>query len=188
MKEEVEKAVAVLRKGGIILYPTDTIWGIGCDATNTVAVDKIYELKRSVGKTSMTVLVDEIDNVTRYVRNVPDVAWELFEVADKPLTLILPGGCGIASNLIPDGGTIGIRVPKDEFCHDVIHRLGKPLVSTSANISGRPAPASFDEIAQEITEGVDLVVDRSCESLAATHHASSIIMIGEGGEIKIIRE
>lgn len=188
MKEQIDEAVEVLRKGGIILYPTDTVWGVGCDATNSAAVDKIYELKRSVGKTSMTVLVDEIDNVARYVKRVPDVAWELFDVADKPLTLILPGGCGIAENLIPEGGTIGIRVPKDPFCHDLIRRLGHPLVSTSANISGNPTPNEFGQIEPEIVEGVDLVVDLSCESPAATHHASSIILVGEGGEIKIIRQ
>jgi L-threonylcarbamoyladenylate synthase len=117
MNEQISKAVEVLRAGGIILYPTDTVWGIGCDATNADAVEKIYALKRSMGKTSMTVLLDNLDNVGRYVRRVPEIAWQLFEVSDKPLTLVLPGGCSIAPNLIPEQGTVGIRIPKCEFCN-----------------------------------------------------------------------
>lgn len=187
MKEQVEKAVEVLRKGGLILYPTDTVWGIGCDATNSEAVDKIYKLKRSHDKKGMLVLVDSIDRAARYVGKAPEVAWQLFELADKPLTLILPDASGVAENLIPEEGTLGIRIPQHEFCHALLRRFGRALVSTSANISGEPTPTNFDEIGDEIKNGVDFAVERSYEK-GATGKASSIIMLGKDGEIKIIRE
>lgn len=187
MKEEIQRAVEVLKKGGLILYPTDTVWGVGCDATNGEAVDRIYKLKRSQDKHAMTVLVASTDDVGRYVRRIPDVAWQLLELSESPLTLILPAGCGVASNLIPETGTIGIRVPKHDFCHQLLRRLGRPLVSTSANISGEPAPLDYDGIPDAIIEGVDMVVDRSFEG-RPTRKPSSIIMLGEGGEVKIIRE
>ncbi len=187
MKEEIQKAVEVLKRGGLILYPTDTVWGVGCDAPNEGAVDRVYKLKRSQDKHAMTVLVASADDVGRYVKRVPDVAWQLFEVADKPLTLILPTGCGVASNLIPETGTIGIRVPQHDFCYQLLRRLGRPLVSTSANISGDPTPLTFGEIPAEIVQGVDMVVDRRFEG-RPTRRPSSIIMVGSGGEIKIIRE
>ncbi len=186
MKEEVHKAVEILKRGGIVLYPTDTVWGVGCDATNDDAVAKVYELKRSVDKHAMTVLVASVDDVGRYVRRVPEVAWQLLEVAEEPLTLILPGGVGVSPGIIPEGGTIGIRVPKHEFCVALARRLGRPLVSTSANISGEPAPLTFGEIPAAIREGVDMVVDRRFEG-HPTRKPSSIISLGEGGEIKIIR-
>lgn len=187
MKEQVEKAVEVLRKGGLILYPTDTVWGIGCDATNSEAVDKIYKLKRSHDKKGMLVLVDSIDRAARYVGKAPEVAWQLFELADKPLTLILPDASGVAENLIPEEGTLGIRIPQHEFCHVLLRRFGRALVSTSANISGEPTPTDFDEIGDEIKNGVDFAVERSYEK-GATGKASSIIMLDKDGEIKIIRE
>lgn len=187
MREQIEQAVGILRSGGIILYPTDTVWGIGCDATNAKAVEKIYKLKRSEDKKSMLVLVDSIDTVARYTGKIPEVAWQLLEVADKPLTLILPDAHGVAENLVPEEGTIGIRVPDHDFCHALLRRFGKPLVSTSANISGNPAPARFNEIAQEIIDGVDLVVDPIYEK-GATGKPSSVIALKANGEIKIIRE
>ncbi len=187
MKGEIEKAVDVLRRGGVILYPTDTVWGVGCDATNDEAVARVYELKRSTDKHAMTVLVASIDAVGRYVRRVPEVAWQLFEVADSPLTLILPGGAGISPGLIPPEGTIGIRVPRHEFCAALLRRLGRPLVSTSANLSGEATPLTFGEIAAEIRTGVDMVVDRRFEG-HPTRRPSSIISVGPGGEIKIIRQ
>jgi L-threonylcarbamoyladenylate synthase len=186
MKEEVQKAVEVLKRGGLLLYPTDTVWGVGCDATNEEAVARIYALKRSADKHAMTVLVASADDVGRYVKRVPEVAWQLLEVASAPLTLILPGGVGIAPNLIPDAGTIGIRVPAHDFCHALLRRLGRPLVSTSANISGEPTPLTFGEIPAAIREGVDMVVPQKFEG-HPTRKPSSIIMLGEGGEIKIIR-
>jgi L-threonylcarbamoyladenylate synthase len=187
MKQEVEKAVEVLRLGGVILYPTDTVWGVGCDATCEVAVERVYALKRSVDKHAMTVLVASVDDVGRYVKRVPEVAWQLLEVAESPLTLILPGGSGVAAGLIPENGTIGIRVPKHDFCHALLRRLGRPLVSTSANLSGEATPLTFGEISAAILEGVDMVVDRRFEG-HPTRKPSSIIQLGEGGEIKIIRE
>ena len=185
-EESLYKALETLRRGGIILYPTDTVWGIGCDATNQEAVDRIYRLKQSVNKKSMLVLLDHIDKVSLYIHNVPDVAWQLYEVADKPLTLILPGACAVAPNLIPQEGTLGIRIPDHEFCQALIHKLNRPLVSTSANISGHPTPMSFDQIEQEIRDGVDYTVDPACEGVA-THAASSIVSVGPQGEIAIIR-
>jgi L-threonylcarbamoyladenylate synthase len=187
MKEEVQRAVEVLRRGGIILYPTDTVWGIGCDATNDEAVARVYALKRSVDKHAMTVLVGRVDDVGRYVHRVPEVAWQLFEVAESPLTLILPGGVGISPELIPEGGTIGIRVPKHDFCTALLRRLGHPLVSTSANISGEATPLTFEAIPEVIRAGVDMVVSPRFEG-HPTRRPSSIIAVGEGGQIKIIRE
>lgn len=176
----------MLKKGGIILYPTDTVWGIGCDATNEAAVERIYRLKQSSDKKSMLVLLDNPDKVSLYIQKVPDVAWELLEVADKPLTLILPEARGVAENLIPETRTLGIRIPDDEFCKRLIRKLNRPLVSTSANVSGQAAPVTFSEIAEVIKEGVDLVVDPSCEG-HPTRKASSIVKVGARGEIEIIR-
>jgi L-threonylcarbamoyladenylate synthase len=187
MKAEIEKAVDVLKRGGIILYPTDTVWGVGCDATNDEAVARVYALKRSVDKHAMTVLVASVDDVGRYVRRVPEVAWQLLEVATGPLTLILPGGVGVSPALIPESSTIGIRVPDHEFCRALLRRLGRPLVSTSANISGEATPLTFSEITDTIRNGVDMVVDRRFEG-HPTRRPSSIISLGPGGEIKIVRE
>ena len=125
MKEEIERAVEVLRRGGIILYPTDTVWGIGCDATDETAVERVYQLKRSCNKKGMIVLTESIDRVGCYFRNVPAVAWDLLECADKPLTLILPGACGVAKNLVPEEGTLAVRVPDHAFCRNLLHRFGR---------------------------------------------------------------
>jgi L-threonylcarbamoyladenylate synthase len=187
MDDEVARALSVLKRGGIILYPTDTVWGIGCDATNAAAVEKIYALKKRDDRKSMLVLTDKLDNVSKYADKIPIVAWQLFEVADKPLTLILPGALGVAENLVPEEGTIGIRVPNHEFCKKLIYKLNRPLVSTSANISGGAAPTTFSEISREIREGVDYVISTAVEG-NPTRRASSIIRLGVGGEIQIIRE
>lgn len=187
MQEVIEKAVAVLKRGGLILYPTDTVWGIGCDATNSAAVERIYKLKGSADKKSMLVLVDSIGNVSRYTANVPDVAWQLMEFAEKPLTLILPGGCGVAPELIPPEKTLGIRVPQHEFCQALLRKFRRPLVSTSANFSGEPSPKGFDDIGAGIIDGVDYVVPEEYEK-GATGKPSSIVSLGPGGEINIIRE
>lgn len=186
MKDQIARAVQVLRNGGLILYPTDTVWGIGCDATNAEAVDRIYALKRSVNKKSMIVLVGDVDSVGRYVNGAPAVAWDLFETATSPLTLILSGAANVAENLVPDEGTLGVRVPDHEFCRQLLHRFGRPLVSTSANISGEPAPTDFDGISEEIRAGVDLVVDPRFEG-KPTRKPSSIIAIDASGLFKIIR-
>lgn len=187
MKEQIEKAVEILRKGGVILYPTDTVWGIGCDATNNSAVERVCRIKNSQDKKSMLVLIDSLDNVSRYVGNVPSVAWDLMELSEKPLTLILPGAQGVAENLIPEEGTLGVRVPKHEFCQKLVRRLGRPLVSTSANISGEPTPMTFAEISQEIKDSVDMIIDTQY-ARGATNAPSSIIALGKTGEVKVIRE
>ena len=187
LEEEIARALTVLKGGGIILYPTDTVWGIGCDATNAEAVEKIYRLKKRSDTKSMLVLTDKIDNVSKYAHRVPDVAWQLLEVADKPLTLILPEARGVAENLVPEEKTIGIRVTAHEFCRKLIHKLNRPLVSTSANVAGTETPSTFSEISREIREGVDYVVNTAVEG-RPTRKASSIVQLGLSGEIKVIRE
>lgn len=186
MKEEIKKAVEILKAGGIILYPTDTIWGIGCDATNEEAVAKIYKLKQSDNKTSMLVLVPSIDKAACFVKENIDIAWELMDVSDKPLTLILPNACGVAKNLIPAERTIGMRVPKHDFCLALMRSFGRPLVSTSANITGEKSPSSFNKISDKIKKGVDMIIDIKFEG-APTGKPSSIILIDETSQIKIIR-
>lgn len=187
MQREADRTVRVLSEGGVILYPTDTVWGLGCDATNAEAVAKIYALKRSENKKSMLVLCASADMVVRYVNRAPGIAFEVMEMATKPLTLILPGAAGVAENLIPDEGTLGVRVPDHDFCQRMLRGLGRPIVSTSANISGEDAPAGLQEVAREIVEGVDLVVNPRFAG-KPTGRASSIIAFGEGGEVKIIRD
>lgn len=187
LRREVDEAVRVLREGGIILYPTDTVWGLGCDATNAEAVDRIYRLKRSENKKSMLVLCASADMVVRYVNRAPGIAFEVMEMATSPLTLILPGATGVAANLIPDEGTLGIRVPDHEFCRRMLRGLQRPVVSTSANISGEATPAGLQEVSREIIDGVDFVVNPRFEG-KPTRKASSIISFGEGGEVRIIRE
>ena len=187
LQREVDEAVRVLREGGIILYPTDTVWGLGCDATNAEAVDRIYRLKRSENKKSMLVLCASANMVVRYVNRAPGIAFEVMEMATSPLTLILPGATGVAANLIPDEGTLGIRVPDHEFCRRMLRGLQRPVVSTSANISGEATPAGLQEVSREIIDGVDFVVNPRFEG-KPTRKASSIIAFGEGGEVRIIRE
>ena len=187
MQKAVEKCVEVLRAGGLILYPTDTVWGIGCDATNEEAVQKVYALKRSEDKHSMLCLCRDADMVVRYVNKAPGIAFEVMEMATKPLTLILPGATGLAKNLIPEAKTLGVRVPDHEFCHKLLRKFGKPIVSTSANISGEPTPRSVRDISKEIVEGVDFMVNPRFQG-RPTGQPSSIIAFGEDNEFKIIRE
>ena len=186
MEKELQAALEVLRAGGLILYPTDTVWGIGCDATNAEAVEKIYRLKQSENKTSMIVLCRDADMIVRYVNKAPGIAFEVMEMSEKPLTLILQGAVGVASNLIPEEGTLGVRVPNHEFCQQLLRKFGKPIVSTSANISGEPAAKRLKDVAEEIINGVDYVVHPRFEG-KPTLKPSSIIAFGEGGEVEIIR-
>lgn len=186
-KAEVFRACEILKAGGLILYPTDTVWGIGCDATNAEAVDKIYKLKQSNSKTSMIILTESLNKVMLYVDHAPHVAFDLIEMADKPLTLILEGAKTVAANLVPEEGTIGIRVVKHEFCEALLKRFGRPLVSTSANISGEPTPLKASEISKLISSGVDMVVNPAFEGVM-TRKPSSIVALGQGGQVKIIRE
>ena len=187
MLKTIEKCIEVLRGGGIILYPTDTVWGIGCDATNEEAVQKVYQLKQSEDKHSMLCLCRDADMVVRYVNRAPGIAFEVMELSDKPLTAILPGAVGVAKSLIPEAGTLGVRVPQHEFCQALLRKFGKPIVSTSANISGEPTAKRLKEVAQEIIDGVDYVVNPRFEG-KPTLKPSSIIAFGEGGEIEIIRQ
>ena len=184
---DIKQAVECLRKGGVILYPTDTVWGIGCDATNEEAVRRIYEIKQREDAKSMLCLVDKADRIQRYFRNIPDVAWDIFDAADSPVTVILDGAEGVAPSLIAEDGSLGMRVTRDQFSHDICYRLQKPLVSTSANISGEPTPRTFNEISDEIKEAVDYVVkyNRQCKE---KHKPSSIIKMSANGQFTIIRE
>ena len=182
----VNAAVEVLKQGGLILYPTDTVWGIGCDATNEEAVAKIYALKRSEDKHAMLVLCHSAEQIVRYVNRAPGIAFEVMELATSPLTLILEGAVGVASNLIPETGTLGVRVPDHEFCQLLLRRFGRPIVSTSANISGEKTPKGLNEVVQEIVDGVDYVVNPRFQG-HPTGKPSSIIAFGEGGEVRVIR-
>ncbi|WP_153640517.1 L-threonylcarbamoyladenylate synthase [Prolixibacter sp. NT017] len=186
-REDIRQALEVLKKGGIILYPTDTIWGIGCDATNAEAVARVSELKKRESSRSMLVLMENPNLLNSYIEEVPEVAWDLIDVADKPLTIVYPGAKNLAKNLIAEDGSIGIRITEEPFTQQLIQRFHKPLVSTSANISGEPSPAFFDEVAPEIIEGVDYVVQyRQDERMPSS--PSSVIKLGVGGEVQILRK
>lgn len=186
MKEDLENAIRILNKGGLILYPTDTIWGIGCDATNVEAVKKVYALKQRVDSKSMLVLLNNPNRLESYLDEVPDVAWELLDVADKPMTIIYDGAKNMANNLVADDGSIGIRIVNEPFCDGLLTRFKKPIVSTSANISGLNAPANFSEISEEIKKGVDYIVKYKQDELVE-NTPSSIIRLGAGGKVSIIR-
>lgn len=186
MIQEIESALKVLKEGGIILYPTDTIWGIGCDATNPEAVEKVYRIKKRKDSKSLIILASDTDMLSKYVKEVPEVAYNLIEVNDKPMTIIYPGAVGLAPNVIAEDGSIGIRVPDNEFCRQLIRRFHKPIVSTSANISGQEAPHYYDDITDEILDAVDHIVDPDLEE-ECSRVASSIIKLGLKGEVEIIR-
>ncbi len=186
MHNDIKNALEVLRRGGIILYPTDTIWGIGCDATNPEAVKRIYEIKQRTDNKAMLVLLENPNRLNSYVDMVPDVAWDLIEANYKPMTIIYPKAKNLAPNLVGKDQTIGIRITEEAFTSQLIQRFRKPIVSTSANISGEPSPANFDEISKAIIDAVDYVVDYRQEDITPAT-ASSIIKLGTGGEIKILR-
>lgn len=176
-----------MHEGGVILYPTDTIWGIGCDATNEEAVRKVYEIKKRIDSKAMLVLVDSSVKVDFYVSDVPEIAWDLIDLADKPLTIIYSDARNLAPNLLAEDGSVGIRVTTEKFSHQLCQRFRKAIVSTSANISGQPSPGNFSEISEEIKSAVDYIVtyrqdDRSHPS------PSGIIKLEKGGVIKIIRK
>lgn len=172
--------------GGLILYPTDTIWGIGCDATNEKAVRRVYELKRRSDHKAMLLLMDSSAKLNYYVQEVPDVAWDLIELADSPLTVIYNGARNVAPNLLAADGSVGIRITQEEFSHKLCERFRKPLVSTSANVSGDPSPANFSEISETIKAGVDYIVRYRQDDLSKAA-PSHIIKLGAGGLVKIIR-
>ena len=184
--DDIQTCVKVLREGGLILYPTDTIWGIGCDATNNEAVKKIYALKKRDPGKSMLVLTSDANMVDRYVNDFPDIAEELFDTTDSPLTIILPDAVNLASDLPAENGSIGIRIPDDPFCQELLRRFRRPIVSTSANFSGAPSPSWFGDINPELIEKMDHVANWKQED-RTRNKASSIIKIDVDGSFKIIR-
>ncbi|MCH5169081.1 MAG: threonylcarbamoyl-AMP synthase [Prevotellaceae bacterium] len=185
--EDIKAAVQTLRQGGLILYPTDTIWGIGCDAANEKAVRRIFQLKRREDNKAMICLVDSANRMQRYLRRVPDVAWDLIEYADKPLTLILDEAVNLAPNLIAEDGSVGIRVTHENISHELCFRYERAIVSTSANISGEPSPTCFAEISAEIKHGVDYVM-RSRQNDLSKSKPSQIIKLSYDGQIQILRK
>jgi len=186
-REDINKCLEILKNGGVILYPTDTIWGLGCDATNEKAVRKVFEIKKRSDSKSMLVLMENINLLERYVNKVPDVAYDLIEVTDKPLTIIYSGAKNLASGIIAEDGSVGIRFTSESFTSILIQRFRKPIVSTSANISGKKSPVNFEDIDEDIINAVDYTVKyRQSDKTQAS--PSSIIKLGEAGEIKIIRK
>lgn len=186
LKVEIDKALAILKDGGVILYPTDTVWGLGCDATNETAVARINEIKGRSADKSFIILLDTDSKVQSYVTEVPEVAYDLIEFAENPLTIIFSGAKNLAKNVINADGSVGIRVVKHEFCTPLIQRFRKPITSTSANISGQPAPAFFDEIDPDILAAVDGVVDWEQE-LRTPKKPSTIMKLGPTGQFSFIR-
>jgi L-threonylcarbamoyladenylate synthase len=199
MSEAIQKALEVLRSGGIILYPTDTVWGIGCDATDPEAVAKIYEIKKRQDSKSLVLLASDIDMICRYVKEIPEMAVQLIEVNDKPMTIIYPDAVAgekgnmkadrrcLAFNTVAEDGSVGIRIPMMDFCSQLAFKLGRPIVSTSANISGEPTPKKFSEISESIRSAVDHIVDPALEK-GSTGQSSSIIKVGLDYSIEIIRK
>lgn len=184
--EDIRNAVAVMKRGGVILYPTDTVWGIGCDATNASAVARIYEIKKREESKAMICLVDNENRIQRYVRDVPEVAWDVMNLSTRPTTVILDGADGLASNLVAEDGSIAMRITKEEFSKELCYRMQKPIVSTSANISGEPTAQNYRDISQEIIDAVDYVCwTRRNEH--QPHQPSSIIRLRKNGEVTIIR-
>lgn len=191
----IADALKVLKEGGLILYPTDTIWGIGCDATNPDAVAKVYALKKRSDSKSLVLLACDMDMVARYIKEIPNIAIDLVEVNDKPMTIVYPGAITsdkpdryhLAHNTVAQDGSVGIRVPLMDFCKDLVYKFGRPVVSTSANISGEPSPTEFGEISEAIRAGVDYIVPAALDA-ESTGLASQIIKVGLGGEVEIIRQ
>ena len=197
-EEALAEALRVLRDGGIILYPTDTIWGIGCDATNPEAVAKVFDIKKRPDSKSLVLLASDLDMVAKYVKEIPSIAVDLVEVNDAPMTIIYPGAIAgepdkpgdrwhLAWNTVASDGTVGIRIPLMDWCRQLVYKLGRPLVSTSANISGEPSPQRFSEIPQAIKDAVDFVVPPSVDT-QSSGQASQILKVGLRGEIEIIRK
>lgn len=203
IKEIISETLDVLKKGGVILYPTDTVWGLGCDATNPEAVAKIYEIKHRSDSKALVLLASDMDMICRFVKEIPDIAVQLVEVNDRPMTIIYPGAIHgkapaegqtaeanwhfLAYNAVAEDDTVGIRIPDMDFCKNLIYKLGRPIVSTSANISGEPSPHKFADIPEEIKSAVDYIVEPKLEK-GATGQASQILKVGLDGEILIIRE
>ncbi|MBP5373640.1 MAG: Sua5/YciO/YrdC/YwlC family protein [Bacteroidales bacterium] len=197
-EEIFSKALETLRGGGTILYPTDTVWGLGCDATNPEAVARIYGIKRRADSKSLVLLASDLDMVAKYIKEVPSIAIDLVEVNDAPMTIVYPGAIAgaqgadgdrwhLAWNCVAQDGSVGIRIPLATWCRNLCFKLGRPLVSTSANISGEATPQRFSEIPQEIKDAVDFVVPPSVDT-ESSGRASQIIKLGLRGEVEIIRK
>jgi L-threonylcarbamoyladenylate synthase len=186
MQDDIVKAIGVLNSGGVILYPTDTIWGLGCDATNENAVQKIFEIKNRADSKSMIILLNNINKIYSYVEEVPEVAVDIAELSDKPTTIIYCGAKNLAQNLIADDGSIGIRITKEKFTDQLLQKFRKPVVSTSANLSGEKPPSNFSEISDEIKSKVDYIVNYKQDELTI-NEPSSIIKIGKNNQVKVIR-
>ena len=186
-EEDIRAAIEVLRQGGTILYPTDTIWGIGCDATNPEAVKKVFEIKQREDSKALICLVDSPGRLQRYVRNVPDVAWDVIDLATKPTTVILNEAVNLAPNLLAEDGSVGLRVTSEVFSQQLCYRFQKAIVSTSANISGQPSPQTFAAISDELKNAVDYIcVSRQRDT--SRHEPSSIIKLTPSGEVTVIRK
>lgn len=183
----MQEALDVLKKGGVILYPTDTVWGLGCDATNFEAVEKLSAIKKRVEGKSYIILINDDRKLNRYVKDVPNLAWDFIEFATKPTTIIYEEAGNIAKNVIAEDNSVGIRVVEKGFCHDLLRAFGKPLVSTSANLSGQPTPVNFNQINKSILEAVDYVVNLPAgEKL--TGKPSTVIKLGVNNDYKLIRK
>ena len=186
INQEIQNAYEIIQKGGIILYPTDTVWGIGCDATNAEAVAKIYKLKKRAETQSMIVLMNGEKMIYNVFKEIPEVAWQIIDLSENPTTLVLDKPRNVAPNLIAPDQTLGIRIVKEPFCFKLMEKMKKPLVSTSANISGQPTPKSFKEISPEIIKGVDYVVNLHHEKIAG--NPSTIIKLTNDLQVKVIRK
>jgi L-threonylcarbamoyladenylate synthase len=186
-EDDIKESLNTLRNGGVILYPTDTVWGLGCDPTNQSAVDKIFRIKsREEGK-SLLLLVNSENMIDRYINEIPEIANQLIEVTDTPLTIVYPGGKNLAEGVCAGDMSVGIRICDDDFCKELINRFRKPIVSTSANFSGKPSPGNFSEIDESLIEKVDYVVKYRQDD-RQKHTASPVIKIGLNGNIQIIRK
>lgn len=186
MKEEINKCIEVLKSGGVILYPTDTVWGLGCDATNEKAVKKIYKIKNREDSKSLITIVSSDSMLQRYVENVPNLAWDIMDLATKPTTIIYPNAKNLAKNCIASDRTVGIRMIKQGFANQLTYKFNKPIISTSANISGEDTPGRFNEISQIIKDQVDYTVNP--EFYNGNQQSSSILKLDLNGEIKILRK
>jgi L-threonylcarbamoyladenylate synthase len=186
MKQEIDKAIQILKDGGVILYPTDTVWGIGCDATNEAAVAKVNEIKGRTADKSLIILLDADHKIQSYVTEIPEVAYELIEYAENPMTIVFSGAKNLAKGVINTDGSVGIRIVKHDFCAQLLHRFRKPIVSTSANLSGQPSPKFFDDIDEEVKAAVDYIVDLHQED-RTVKKPSTIIKLGPSGQFEFIR-
>ncbi|MCU0462921.1 MAG: L-threonylcarbamoyladenylate synthase [Bacteroidales bacterium] len=186
-KEDLKNSLDALRRGGVILYPTDTVWGLGCDATNPASVEKIFRIKTRAGSKSLIILVNSIDMLERYVRDIPEAALELAGVSDSPLTIIYPQGKNLAAGVCTEDGSVAVRICNEPFCNELITRFRKPVVSTSANVSGKPSPANFGEIDKEIIRQADYTV-KYRQNDRQKHSPSPVISLDKNGVLKILRK